>query len=210
MDNSDFDFMMPSKEFAIINSLEKTEPEQRNPRDYDKLMDEHALHVFMVRNGESLQETPEFESFKRVYQLMWAEIIPYLDGLESYCKMLKIKMLKVNGSALVNLVRRKMQPSALNLIECVLPFDFDENSDQKFDHISFAYKLKVIAVVRIQAQARRILAMTKARKLRVVMRKIKLIQAHMRVFLMKKRTKLSVLEKNVEKYLQFEELQAKL
>ena len=173
-------------------------------------MDEHALHVFMVRNGEVLQETPEFESFKRVYGLMWAEVLPYLEELENYCKMLKIKLLKVNGSALVNLVRRKMLATALNLIECVLPFDFDENSDQKFDPKKFAYKLKVIAVTRIQAQARRIHAMAKARRLRVVMRKIKLIQGHMRVHLMKKRTKLTVLEKNVEKYLQFEELQTKL
>ena len=47
-------------------------------RGYDKIMDQHALHVFMIRKGKIIQETPEFVSFKRVIGKDLHRIVPFL------------------------------------------------------------------------------------------------------------------------------------
>lgn len=53
-------------------------------RGYDKVMDEHALHVFMIRKGKIIQETPEFLSFKRVIGKDLHRIVPFLLTLEQF------------------------------------------------------------------------------------------------------------------------------
>ena len=35
-------------------------------RAYEDMMDEHALQIFIVRNGKIIEETPEYLSFKRL------------------------------------------------------------------------------------------------------------------------------------------------
>ena len=73
-------------------------------RDYEKIMDEHALHVFMIRNGKIIQETPEFISFKRVIRKDLAKIVPFLLTLEQFAAFLEKKLIKINGSELYKLI----------------------------------------------------------------------------------------------------------
>lgn len=179
--------------------------DDKDPRKYDVLMDEHALHMFMVRNGEIVDTTPEFESFKRVYKLMWSDILPYLQEIQIYCRVTKMKLLNVNGSELIRLVRRKAPPTAVNLVKCLAFFDPETQRDWIIeDMLFFNAARKVQSIIRMH------LARIKMRRLRIVIRKIKYIQSWVRVFLQKKNRKISILENNAERYLLFEDLQAKL
>lgn len=177
---------------------------ETNPRKYSALMDEHALHIFLVRNGKAIEETPEFESFKRVHSSIWGHIKRYISQIEIYCRMLEVKMLKVNGSLLVRKIYRKIKPTAYNLIDCILPYE--ENNEET----SYEQKLERNAATKIQSLCRMILSKIKSRKLRIIYRKIEFIQGWVRTFLAKKSFKKSVIKENNKKYLEFEKLQSKL
>lgn len=168
-------------------------------------MDEHALHIFLVRNGKVIRETPEFESFKRVHSQIWGRITQYITQLEIYCRMLKVKLLRVNGSRLVQKIYRRIKPTAFNLVDCILPFERNlESSENSKD---FERLLELNAIIKVQSLARTILAKVKARKLRIIFRKIKFIQSWVRTFLSKKRFKKMSVKINNEKYIEFEGLQ---
>ena len=70
------------EEKHIPEGLKSGEPMQE--RGYDKMMDQHALHVFMIRNGKIIQETPEFMSFKRVIGRDLNRIVPFLLTIEQF------------------------------------------------------------------------------------------------------------------------------
>ena len=40
-------------------------------RDYNELMDEYSLHQLIIRRGHLLEQTPEFNSFKRTFLQKW-------------------------------------------------------------------------------------------------------------------------------------------
>lgn len=177
-------------------------------RHYKKIMDEHALHIFLVRNGSAIKETPEFESFKRVHSQIWGKVTYYISQIEIYCRMLKTKLLRVNGSLLIQKIYRRVKPTAFNLVDCLLPFEKKyENSENSKD---FERRLELNAVVKMQSLARVILAKVKARKLRIIFRKIKFIQGWIRTFLAKRRLKKATVIRNNEKYLEFEDIQNQL
>jgi hypothetical protein len=54
-----------------------------NARTYAQIMDEHAEHILYVRNGSVLEETPEFESFKRVCEQngIWEQLNVYIQEI---------------------------------------------------------------------------------------------------------------------------------
>ena len=181
-------------------------------RGYVEIMDQHALHIFFVRMGRVVEESPEFESFKRVHVSIWGKVTNYLAHLEIYCKLLKIKMLRVNGSKLVQKIWRSMPPTAENLIDCVLPYgeEASEVDPSSYDGTEFHHKLRLNALVKIQSLFRMRKARIRARKLRILLRKIKFIQSWIRVYLAKSRTRRQVLSSNEQKYLDFDALQSKL
>ena len=41
---------------------------------YTELMDEYSLHRFIIRKGVTLEETPEFISYKRIFISRWGAI----------------------------------------------------------------------------------------------------------------------------------------
>ena len=98
-----------SSKSKTFNKSEKTKSEiskskiDINARSYAQIMDQHAEHILYARNGLIIQETPEFESFKRVAENfgIWAQLIIYLNEIQIYCRILKEKLLKVNGSILL-------------------------------------------------------------------------------------------------------------
>lgn len=46
-------------------------------------MDTFSLHEFMIRNGRTITETPEYESYRRSHEPMW-EVIDLLIS-QVYC-----------------------------------------------------------------------------------------------------------------------------
>ena len=43
-------------------------------RNYIVLMDQYSLYNFLIYEGRTLRDTPEFESFRRAYQFNWGAI----------------------------------------------------------------------------------------------------------------------------------------
>jgi hypothetical protein len=60
--------------------------EGEESRPYEMLMDTFSLHEFMIRKGSVIDTTPEFESYRRTYQPLWAVIQPLIQQLEVLCK----------------------------------------------------------------------------------------------------------------------------
>ena len=44
-------------------------------------MDQHALQIFMVRKGNIVEETPEYQSFKRLADTRIEKVRPHLNLL---------------------------------------------------------------------------------------------------------------------------------
>lgn len=200
------------RHLLLSESIENPAPqaqvnEEENPRKYSALMDDHALHIFFVRNGKAIEETPEFESFKRVHSSIWGKVLRYISQIEIYCRILRTKMLKVNGSLLVKKVYRKITPTATNLIDCILPYEEQAKDEEP---INFERKLELNAAIKIQSLFRKGLARVKARKLRIIYRKIKFIQGWIRTYLSKKNFKRKAIDNNNVQYLDFEKLQSRL
>jgi hypothetical protein len=70
-------------------------------------MDDHSLHVFLLRNGKIVDSTPEFQSFKRVMTNGWKEVQRVLKVVEKYATMLRVKYLNVVGAEIIKLIAKK-------------------------------------------------------------------------------------------------------
>jgi hypothetical protein len=53
-----------------------------NPKSYPEVLDTYSLHHFIIRKGKALEDTPEFTSFKRSYNIVWGEIQLIIRELE--------------------------------------------------------------------------------------------------------------------------------
>jgi hypothetical protein len=70
-------------------------------RGFERIMDEHSLHEFIIRRGKTLDSTPEFESFRRAYASTWTNgVAPLVGHLEKICERFKVPLAVVDGKAL--------------------------------------------------------------------------------------------------------------
>lgn len=44
------------------------------PLPYDEAVDKYSLHHFMIRKGKIVSDTPEFSSFRRIYDSIWKRL----------------------------------------------------------------------------------------------------------------------------------------
>lgn len=66
-------------------------------RNYSTLMDQFSLHNFLIWNGQTLKNTPEYQSFKRTYENEWGPIAGIISSLERIMSNYNIKLAIVNG-----------------------------------------------------------------------------------------------------------------
>jgi hypothetical protein len=72
-------------------------------RNYTTLMDKFSLHNFIIYNGETLKNTPEFQSFRRQYEHEWGSLSSLIAQLEGIMQDHMVKLAVVNGPALFEL-----------------------------------------------------------------------------------------------------------
>jgi hypothetical protein len=187
----------------IPEGLKSTGMEERG---YEKMMDQHALHVFMIRNGKIIQETPEFLSFKRVIDRDLNRIVPFLLTIEQFAAFLEKKLIKVNGSELYKLI---FQPkvSLKDIVACFIPPDDTESGYNLSDLIE---ELRSKAVLRIQRWIRMKLAQRTVLKIKILIQKAKIIQRRVKVYLFSKECKKMIIKQNAARKLLFDQLQATL
>ncbi|NJR43377.1 MAG: hypothetical protein HC767_12660 [Akkermansiaceae bacterium] len=66
-------------------------------------MDEHSRHYIIIRKGETLDHTPEFESFQRVCAEQWPAVASLLLQIEAICVQYDVPTATVNGKMLSEL-----------------------------------------------------------------------------------------------------------
>ena len=60
-------------------------------------MDSHSLHEFIIRYGQTLNTTPEFASYGRVYVGVWPIITQLILQLEAVCTEYAVPLVVVDG-----------------------------------------------------------------------------------------------------------------
>ena len=66
-------------------------------------MDVYSLHQFIIRKGKSLDQTPEFISFKRTYINKWGAISYIIHLLEKMLLNYNVDLAYVEGKEIVKL-----------------------------------------------------------------------------------------------------------
>ena len=72
-------------------------------RKYEELMDEHSGHYIVIRKGETLDSTPEFESWQRVCAEQWPAVASLLLQIEAICVQYDVPTATVDGRKLAAL-----------------------------------------------------------------------------------------------------------
>lgn len=72
-------------------------PSLEAARQYEELLDSHSLHEFIIRYGQTLNTTPEFASYGRVYAGIWPIITQLILQLEAVCTEYAVPLVVVDG-----------------------------------------------------------------------------------------------------------------
>ena len=174
-------------------------------RDYEDLMDQHALQIFLVRNGQIIDETPEFQSFKRLAGKKWQKLIPFLNLLLKCISKLDLKLVRINGSDLLKIALMHSKPSVPLVMSCLIAADSDQNEGE-----NYLAELRKYSAVKVQTYVRMRQAIKFARRLRILARKIRVIQNWVRAFLARKHFKKNKQYRDQETWENFETLQEEL
>lgn len=87
----------PSPPHSEIYPQTQTDILALEARQYEQLMDSHSLHEFMIRHGQTLDSTPEFASFQRVYAALWPVVEELIKQLEGICAEYAVPLAVVDG-----------------------------------------------------------------------------------------------------------------
>ena len=82
---------------TFVGNKYKADPIMDELKKYLSLMDEYSLHNFIIYDGRTLKETPEFESFKRTYFHVWGAISFIIERLEGFLSKFEIKLAVIDG-----------------------------------------------------------------------------------------------------------------
>jgi hypothetical protein len=156
-------------------------------RNYITLMDKYSLHNFMIYEGYSLVETPEFQSFKRTYQFKWGAIAHIIKQLEEFFQMNDVKLAIINGPRLFDLSKLNM-PSLerKDLFSMITNIDQIEMQLDEADSGSDGAVQRII--MRVQTLIRGWIARTRYRKLQKSIAASILLQSMIRKFLYRRQT----------------------
>jgi hypothetical protein len=93
-------------------------------RNYTTLLDKFSLHNFMIYNGQTLKDTPEFQSFRRTYTHEWGSIAVIISLLEKLMREHSVKLAIINGPNLYDLASLNLVTIERDeLISCVSNID---------------------------------------------------------------------------------------
>lgn len=155
-------------------------------RNYTTLMDKFSLHNFVIYYGETLKNTPEFQSFRREYSHEWGAVSYLIAKLEKLLSEFHVKLAIISGPELHKLA--SLNPAAVTkdqILKCISNIDQIKpqlkstvsNADGEED-VSADQQLR--AVIKVQAHIRRLLSRRRVRRIRLRLLGCIRIQAHLR------------------------------
>ena len=149
-------------------------------------MDKYSLHNFVIYQGETLKNTPEFQSFRRQYTQEWGSLSYLIAKLEKILNEFHVKLAIINGPALYELASLNLPVvSKEEILKCISNIDQIKpqlkssvaNADGA-EEITSAQQFR--AVVKLQSLMRKFLSMRRVRKIKLRLLGCIRIQAHLR------------------------------
>lgn len=121
-------------------------------RNYLVLMDQYSLHNFLIYEGRTLKETPEYQSFQRAYQYKWGAITSIITQLEEFLTRNDVKLAIINGPQVFELARLNLPVLKKDdIYSCIANVD---QVDANLDTTDLSKKQMLKVVVKIQALVR--------------------------------------------------------
>jgi hypothetical protein len=166
-------------------------------RNYIVLMDQYSLHNFLIYEGKTLKDTPEFQSFQRTYQYKWGSISSIIYQLEEYMNKNDIKLAIVNGPRVYELAKLNMPMlKKPELHSCIANIEQIELTTNFGNDLS--KKQMIGMVIKIQSLMRTFLAMRKYKRKRKALKSAIMIQSMARYMLERARYRIKLRAKQVE------------
>eukprot|EP01062_Namystynia_karyoxenos_P008261 TRINITY_DN12903_c0_g1_i2.p1 TRINITY_DN12903_c0_g1~~TRINITY_DN12903_c0_g1_i2.p1 ORF type:complete len:950 (+),score=248.72 TRINITY_DN12903_c0_g1_i2:105-2954(+) len=90
-------------------------------RTYAELLDLYSLHEFVIRKGQTLSATPEFESYRRSFKEQWTAISALIAALEAFLKHTGVPLAYIDGKRVAELAGAagRRAPSDAELLSCI-------------------------------------------------------------------------------------------
>lgn len=66
-------------------------------KSYPEVLDAYSLHHILVRKGKVVEETPEFTSFKRIFQANWGAINTLFKEYEAIAAKFSLHLFSLDG-----------------------------------------------------------------------------------------------------------------
>ena len=155
-------------------------------RNYTTLMDKFSLHNFVIYQGETLKNTPEFQSFRRQYTHEWGAVSYLVAKLEKLLDEFHVKLAIINGPALYELASLNLPViSKEEILKCIS--NIDQIKPQLKSSVTNAdgdeeltSEQQFRAVVKVQSLMRKFLCARRVRKIKLRLLGCIRIQAHLR------------------------------
>ena len=145
-------------------------------RNYMTMLDKHSLHNFMIYDGKTLKDTPEFQSFRRMYQHKWGSISSIIEQIESFLSKYQVKLAIINGPKVFELSKLNLPtikkediyPCLANLEQLSVYFEGDGGAVSN-DSLK--------AAIKIQSFGRGYTARKRIKRMKLLIRSAVLIQS---------------------------------
>jgi hypothetical protein len=141
----------------------KTDSAIEELRNYLVLMDKYSLHNFLIYDGRTLKETPEFHSFQRAFQYKWGAITSIIFQLEEFLTQNEVKLAIINGPQVYELAKLNLPVLKKDDLQaCIANYDQVEASLESTTDVTKKQMIKFVA--RIQSLVRMFLAVRRFRQ----------------------------------------------
>lgn len=176
------------------------------PKKYVEVMDTFSLHHLVIRKGVLIEESPEFASYKRTYQLVFGKIKDIMSLLEQLAKKYEVDYMHVDGKRIAQLSEAVKKPSYEQLVSCIV------NPEIQKDLLKYSNQEKdanyspdqISAVILIQKNYRMSKHYKQYQKQKDILNRIKKIQKFTRLFLNKLAFKRKIQDKNSQLHQNFQ------
>jgi IQ domain-containing protein H len=158
-------------------------------RGYLELLDQYSLHHFIIYKGKTVFETPEFESFQRLYVTRWGAIMSTISALERLLKKHNVPVAVIDGPRVADLaVLEQLQIE--ELLRCVANLDqIQPLLVLQRSSVDKKLKRKARAAIKIQAIIRGYLGRRRVFHMQVMEKAAIVIQSAMRTYTSMVKTK---------------------
>jgi hypothetical protein len=175
-------------------------------RNYIVLMDQYSLHNFLIYEGKTLKDTPEFQSFQRTYQYKWGSISSIIYQLEEYMSKNDIKLAIINGPRVFDLAKLNLPMlKKPELHSCIANIEQIELTSASGNEMS--KKQMVVMIVRIQSLIRTFLCLRRFKRKRKALKSAVKIQSIARYMITRAQYRLRLRDFQIEWDRKFKNLQ---